>query len=203
MRQRKEINSDERDTQSVGLTTLLVRYLTHRSNQNGLVWGTAGQRGNVSRALSSASSSLTIREALEAAREAGRQTPDTGLFERWLRAKGLSSRGSVLISRMREEYEQAFEERFSKGPVPIIIVQPADGRKLNRLFVERSKGGDAARRPITGLRNEGGSNPPSVPFSDHFGDANKMVSPDSIAALYDSGAASSLKEALAILGGGR
>jgi hypothetical protein len=159
-------------------------------------------------------SSLTIREALEAARQAGKQTPDTGLFERWLRAKGLSSRGSILIARMRQEYEQAFEERFSKGgdargtvevnhegmtsiPSIPITVQPADPRKLNRLFLERQKGGDAKRRPTptgTAFRNEGGSNPPSIPSPD---------SPDSIEALYASGKASCLKEALAILGGGR
>ena len=166
-------------------------------------------------------SSLTIREALEAARQAGMQTPDTGLFERWLRAKGLSSRGNILISRMRQEYEQAFEERFngqiafsrdadftsprsgaghlgggsqahSDGNCPI-VVQPADPKKLNRLFLERQKGGDAPRPDgqisvEPAQRNEGGSNPPS---------------PDSIAALYASGKASSLKEALAILGGGR
>ena len=161
-------------------------------------------------------SSLTIREALEAARQAGLLTPDTGLFERWLRAKGLSSRGNILISRMRQEYEQAFEERFngqiafsrkvdftsprsgainsgesvahSDGNCPI-VVQPADPKKLNRLFLERQKGGDAKRVPNRDSRSEGGSNPPSIP------------SPDRIEALYASGKASSLKEALAILGG--
>ena len=161
-------------------------------------------------------SSLTIREAFEAAHQAGQQTPDTGLFDRWLRAKGLSSRGSILIARMRREYEEAFEERFNgqiafpqtadltsprysgagklggvspahgDGNCPI-VVQPADPRKLNRLFVERSKtdakipAGEprkADERPVTGDDPAG-----------------------AIAALYASGKASSLKEALAILGG--
>jgi hypothetical protein len=77
---------------------------------------------------------------------------------------------------------------YGNGNCPI-IVQPTDPRKLNRLFVERLKGGDAKRPGLRDTRNEGGSNPPSVP------------SPDSVEALYASGKASSLKEALAILGG--
>lgn len=245
-------------------------------------------------------SSLTISEALEAARQAGLQTPDTGLFDRWLRAKGLSSRGSILVSRMRQEYEQAFEERFNgqiafsrkadltsprsgaghlgggsqaysdgncpKGEhekqdmrhsavmaelgqsgravsvqfaggsqrpapenqnhcavaakTPIIVHQPADPRKLNRLFLERQKGGDASRtRSTQGLRNEGGSNPPSIPPKFPAGEPRAVrnhlatggmgldVTGDdpagSISALYASGKASSLKEAMAILGGAR
>lgn len=208
-------------------------------------------------------SPLTITEALEAARQAGRQTPDTGLFERWLRAKGLSTRGNVLIARMRQEYEQAFEERFTgqiaflqkvadttsprlSGPAHLgggkaeyrngncpIIIPAADGAKLNRLFLEGTKGGDASRRPVQGTRNEGGSNPPSPKGGDanckhalgaELGTATSLVappsilrtsnagegtvqipvpSPDSIESLYASGKASSLKEALAILGGGR
>jgi hypothetical protein len=75
-------------------------------------------------------SSMTISECISSAREAGRKTPDTGLFEEWLRMKGLSSRGNVLVARMRREYEEGFEERF-QAPNP-------DSRELNRQFLRRA-----------------------------------------------------------------
>ena len=74
-------------------------------------------------------SSMTISECISSAREAGRKTPDTGLFNEWLRTKGLSGRGNVLLDRMRREYEEGFEERFS-APAP-------DSRELNRQFLKR------------------------------------------------------------------
>lgn len=75
-------------------------------------------------------SSMTISECIFSAREAGRKTPDTGLFEEWLRTKGLSSRGNVLVARMRREYEAGFEERFSAAA--------PDSRELNRQFLKRA-----------------------------------------------------------------
>jgi hypothetical protein len=75
-------------------------------------------------------SSMTISECISSAREAGRKTPDTGLFEEWLRTKGLSTRGNVLVARMRREYEGGFEERFQAAA--------PDSRELNRQFLKRA-----------------------------------------------------------------
>jgi hypothetical protein len=82
-------------------------------------------------------SSWTISESLDKAREAGRKTPDTGLFEEWVRVKGLSSRGQVLIARLRREYEAGFEERFA----------PPTPRELNAAFLRKMEAIPAAALP--------------------------------------------------------
>jgi len=182
-------------------------------------------------------SSLTISEALAAARQAGKQTGDTGLFSEWLRVKGLSTRGNILVSRMQREYEAGFEERFKNGErgilvgvscgpssgrvsvcrcdtAPQIVVAPADPRKLNRLFLERQQGGDATCSKTMGHNNAarpaansitGMSVAPVFVASDAAPVSTKagavVPSSDAISALYASGKASSLKEALAIIGG--
>jgi len=79
-------------------------------------------------------SSMTISECISSAREAGRKTPDTGLFDEWLRTKGLSTRGNVLVARMRREYEEGFEERFQ-----VIAPTPERTRELNRQFMKRTQ----------------------------------------------------------------
>lgn len=84
-------------------------------------------------------SSMTISECLSACREAGRKTPDTGLFEEWLRVKGLSTRGNVLVARMRREYEEGFEERYRTITLPT----PEQARELNRQFVKKTASQEA------------------------------------------------------------
>ena len=160
-------------------------------------------------------SSLTIREALEAARQAGRQTGDTGLFHQWTKVKGLSTRGNVLVSRMHREYENGFEERFQSGEVTMQAATAAG----NALMIKRpvsncAEGGTRDEHPlsITPARQANleflarvKAISPKLPAGEPTG--NSRPSRDdpagSISALYESGKAGSLKEALVILGGGR
>lgn len=58
-------------------------------------------------------SSMTLGQAMSAARKAGHASGDTGAFDSWLRSKGLSSRGNVVIARLRQEYNRGFEDKFS------------------------------------------------------------------------------------------
>ena len=116
-------------------------------------------------------SSMTMGQALSAARKAGTQTGDTGLFDQWLENAGLSTRGNVLVARMRREYEEGFEERFQST-----VSEPELSRKLNLAYLERVKKSEKA--PIAPVR---------LPDSDR------------ISELYANGKASTLKEALAML----
>lgn len=67
-------------------------------------------------------SSMTIGQAVRAARQAGERSGDTGLFDSWLESQGLSGRGDTLKRRLRAEYEQGFEQALQKdksGAVPV------------------------------------------------------------------------------------
>lgn len=196
-------------------------------------------------------SPLTIAQGLEAARQAGLRTPDTGLFDGWLRAKGLSSRGAVLIARMRRDYESAFEERFGQiaflqralpsercgnprgslalhgnGNCPtclkggdhttveeskvnhggdVTFPPISDPRRLNLEFLERVKAGDAkcARNAEAWVTTSKDARAARIRTSNEGAYSAPSFNPASIESLYASGQASSLREALAILGGVR
>ena len=145
-------------------------------------------------------SSMTIKEALVAARQAGRQTPDTGLFNEWVRVKGLSTRGSILTSRMQREYEEGFEERFQEVRMETGTVAGSEP-KINRSATTAERG--TRHRPSFQALNAAflarvkAEEKKSAPVAVAIPDA------DQVAALYASGRACSLKEALVILEGGR
>ena len=162
-------------------------------------------------------SSLTIKEALEAARQAGRQTGDTGLFNQWLKVKGLFTRGNVLVSRMHREYENGFEERFQSRSEEVTMqaaTAAGNAPMRKRPVASCAEGGTRDEHPlsITPARQANleflarvKAISPKLPAGEPTG--NSRPSRDdpagSISALYESGKAGSLKEALVILGGGR
>jgi len=51
-------------------------------------------------------SSMTVSSAITAARKAGKESGDTGLFQGWLESTGLESRSHTLKARLRQEYEK-------------------------------------------------------------------------------------------------
>ncbi len=80
---------------------------------------------------------MTIGEAQRAAFQAGQVSGDTGLFDSWLHAKGLSGRGDVLQARLRREYERG----VIQGETP----SRKKAADLNREFIQRSEREHAAK----------------------------------------------------------
>jgi hypothetical protein len=62
-------------------------------------------------------SSMTVGEATRAAYRAGKASGDTGLFQDWLEKQGLSTRGNVLVRRLKMEYDRGVMEPTS-APLP-------------------------------------------------------------------------------------